>query len=129
MKHLIVNATPKRKSLLVYENPNINTRLSKRLKGNRVGRLEKVTEKIKKQLIFSEDCNKLWSKKKNFATVKETFSGQKAGIFKKPWKDNVDSFLSKHSRVMPYKNDTKKYNDKWKPCSETSSATFKERTL
>ena len=64
MKHLIVNATPKRKSLLVYENPNSNTPLSKRLKGNRVGRLEKVTEKIKKQLFFSEDCNKLWSKKK-----------------------------------------------------------------
>ena len=65
MKHLIVNATPKRKSLLLSESPNSYTPLSKKLKVNRVGRPEKVTEKVKKQLAYSEDGDKLLSNKKN----------------------------------------------------------------
>lgn len=81
MKHLISNATPKRRSLLLSKDCDSakNTPMSKTLKINRVGRPDKVTERIKKKLAYSEGSEKLWNKKKNLETVqiKEIISGQK----------------------------------------------------
>ena len=53
----------KRKSLLLSKRTNSNTPVSKRRKANRVGRPEKVTKKVKKQLAFSEEAGKLRSNK------------------------------------------------------------------
>lgn len=120
MKHLISNATPKRRPLLLSKDCDSakNTPMSKTLKINRVGRPDKVTERVKKKLAYSEGSEKLWNKKKTLKQYKSRKSSQvkrlsKTKIFKESWRSKVDSFLNKNSRVMPNK---RHHQDRWETC-------------
>ena len=64
---------------------------------------------MKKQLAYSDDGDKLWSCKKSLMQYKRRSQVKrlsKAKKFRASWKGKVDSFLKKHSRVMPNKKDT-----------------------
>lgn len=119
MKHLIRNATPKRKSMLLTEENKSTTKtnVKETLKINKVGRPDKATEKVKKKLAYTEDSESLWKTKKQLKQFKNRKASQvkrlsNAKAFQQSWKDRIETFLSKNSRVMPNKKDTIKIDGK-----------------
>ena len=67
MNHFISNATPRHQSmpLSVDSNSTKKTPLSKTFNLNKVGHSEKIDEKVKKKLAYSENSETLSNKKKN----------------------------------------------------------------
>ena len=113
MKHLINNATPKRKSLLdtITESDSSSTGVKRTLEINKIGRPNKSNEKVKKQLAFSEKSDTLWNKSKSLNQYKSRKLIQvkrlsKAKVFRENWKNKLETFLYANSRVMPNKKDT-----------------------
>lgn len=122
MEHLIRNATPKRRSLLLTSDSGstMSTPLSKMLEINKVGRPNKDSEKVKKKLAYTSNSEKLWNKKKTLNQYKSRKASQlkrlsKAKVYKESWKVKFETFLNKNSRVMPNKKDTMKMDGKSVP--------------
>ena len=80
LKHLIKNATPKRKSLMLSNSNGNETdglSINKIAEVNKVGRPNKTTEHVKRQLAFTgSDGSKLWHKMKQLKQYKTRKSKQ-----------------------------------------------------
>ena len=122
MKHLINNATPKRKSLLdvLSERSPSSSEDTRTLEINKIGRPKKSNEKVKKQLAFSEKPDTLWKKQKTLNQYKSRKLIQvkrlsKAKAFRENWNSKLETFLYANSRVMPNKKDAIKIAGNYVP--------------
>ena len=111
LKHIIKNATPRRKGLLDW---NINDEnIDEVLNITKVGRPQKSVEKAKRSLAFAENTlpNAIWTKKSLYQYKRRTKKTQVKRITKpeavrRQWESKIESFLETNSRVMPNKKDT-----------------------